>query len=90
MACDISLGRNKSCKDGIGGIRTIYIGSYSPFKAKDVVINDLVLTQIPTFTVYTFTALGIPSFEESITEDRGGKFYVHHRLVIVHPRWQTD
>ena len=73
--CGMSLGRRRPCKTSIGGLKKVYIGSFLPFKSREVIITDLILTQIPEFNVYEFATLGDPSFEQTMRDDDGGKHY---------------
>ena len=43
MACDISMGRDEVCKDGLGGLRKIYIVNYdsSYFENKTVASDEI-------------------------------------------------
>lgn len=40
MACDISLGRVKPCKDSVGGIKNIYFVNYDDFGTIDYNVTD--------------------------------------------------
>lgn len=58
MACDISAGRDEVCKDGLGGLRKIYIINYdSRLHAVAVAgLDDEVMTDLTSFTASDLAA----------------------------------
>lgn len=63
-----------SCK-GIAGVKTLYVFSYVKYPRSQIGVNDNILTSFPSTDIYEFQTVGGVSFDESITEDDGGKYY---------------
>ena len=56
MACDISMGRDEVCKDGLGGLRKIYIVNYNSSYYDSVSSGDLGDEEISTISTLPASA----------------------------------
>jgi hypothetical protein len=72
MACDISLGRLKPCKDSVGGIKNIYFVNYGDFgiTTYDVVDTDVITSldsgAVATPSAYKYDVHFSSSFTQNI------------------------
>lgn len=68
MACDISLGRLKPCKDSVGGIKNIYFVNYGDFDAitYDVTDTDVIATLATASSAYKYDVHWASSFTQNI------------------------
>lgn len=72
MACTITLaGRGVGCKDALGGIKRIYVGSWTDGIWDDIVSGEVAgLSGTNTLTVYTYDMTrGSGSLNQTITSD---------------------
>jgi hypothetical protein len=70
----ITNGYLRKCKDGTGGLNKIYLFPFVKYSRSQVVIQYEVLSFFPNNNIYEFDILGNPSFNESMSENEGGKF----------------
>ena len=69
MACTLTAGRLLKCKDAIGGIKTIFIGTHSDFTTGVVTGGtNGEISALPTATLYRYElSKGVGDFTETIT-----------------------
>jgi hypothetical protein len=72
---NLTQGRARGCKDGLGGVKKIYLFKYVKYSKSQIVTDDLVLTSFPATDIYEFYVSNNPSFSNPMQEDKGGKFY---------------
>lgn len=75
MALSLTSGKNKDCKDSVGGISEVYIFSYTKHPKSQIIVDDLTLTSFPETNIYKFEFNNEPNFTNDSSEDEGGKFY---------------
>lgn len=68
-------GKSRGCKNGLGGIKKIYLFKYVKYPRSLIVTDDLLLTSFPNTDIYEFYVDNDPSFTNRGQEDAGGKFY---------------
>lgn len=76
MACNLTKGFTFDCKEGVGGIKEIFLAPTSAF-ASGITIDNVTgeITGLPTATVYRYqidTKLGNSSFVEAVESANGG------------------
>ena len=94
MACNLTKGRNISCRDGIGGIKAIYIvqkDELTPYVAASGEITDFDLGAGDDIYKYTLKR-GTGSFTETInaSSENGTVFYTHSINVKLHNLTKED
>lgn len=86
MSCTVTAGLQISCKEGIGGIKAIYLGAYSTF-ANTATITNNEFTALATGSVYEFQ---LPKHTGSFTEEgtisieNGTVFYTQTVVASFH------
>ena len=77
MACDLTSGRLRPCKDVVGGIRQIHFVDYGDLGTVTTGTNDEITALSGTFTYYTYDVKGNSSLETNITSsiDNGTTFF---------------
>lgn len=75
MAFQITAGRDRQCKDTNGGVKNIYIAPYVKALRSEIVYDGVSLTQFPQTFIYKFELVSTDVFQQSGTENEGGKFY---------------
>ena len=64
MACtSVSKGRNESCKDNVGGIKNIYIGSWDSSHWDTMVADGFATTADIDGTIWTGSAINVYKYE---------------------------
>ena len=71
----ITQGRNRVCKDGIGGLAKVYLFPYVKYSRSQIILNNNVLITYPDTTIYEFEVNNNPSVSQSQSEENGSKFY---------------
>jgi len=71
----ITQGRNRSCKDVVGGINKIYLFKYVNYLRSEIVLNNNVLVSYPETTIYPFEVDNQPSISQTQTEENGSKYF---------------
>lgn len=86
MSCTVTAGLQISCKEGIGGIKAIYLGAYDTF-ANTASITNNEFTALATGSVYEFQ---LPKHTGSFTEEgtisieNGTVFYTQTVVASFH------
>lgn len=75
MVFAITSGRNRQCRDSLGGMEEVYIFPYIKYPRSAIELNGNILIQFPETVIYQFYVSGNPSFTQNQNEDAGGKFY---------------
>ena len=71
----ITQGRNRSCKNGFGGLEKVYLFPYVKYSRSQIILNNNILVTYPDTTIYEFEVNNDPSVSQSQSEDNGSKFY---------------
>lgn len=66
MACELTAGFTLDCKEGVGGIKAIYLQQLADFQTGINVNNSDEINTLPTATIYQFT---LPKHTGSFTEE---------------------
>jgi hypothetical protein len=78
MACNLSAGRNETCKDAVGGIAGVYFLNYSASLYAEIDVTNQELTELPAgLTVYYYDLKGNSSYTETVnsSRDNGTTFF---------------
>lgn len=94
MACNLTKGRNITCRDGIGGIKAIYIAQHdelSAYTAASGEVTDFDLGGSDDLYKYTLKR-GTGSVTETInaSSENGTVFYTHSVNVKLHNLTKED
>jgi hypothetical protein len=84
MACNLSAGRNETCKDAVGGIAGVYFLNYTGSLYKDIDVTNQELTELPAgLTVYYYELKGNSSYTETVNSSRenGTTFFTQEMLL---------
>ena len=92
MACDLTGGRAKPCKDAVGGIRQIHFVDFGDLGAVTLGSNDEVTDMAGTFTYYTYDVKGNSSLETNITTslENGTTFFEQVVNLTLHKLTKED
>lgn len=86
MSCDLTTGVS-GCKDGIGGIKTLYLTSFVDYLPTQIETDGVYLTEIPLTYVYKYDVYDM-DFSERTTDDKG--VYYEQTLNFSVPRTSYD
>lgn len=75
MVSTITEGRNRVCKNSLGGISKLWLFPYVKYNRSQIVINGNILETFPNTTIYRFGFSGNPAPSETQSENEGGKYY---------------
>jgi len=94
MACNLTKGRNITCRDGIGGIKAIYIAQHdelTSYTAASGEVTDFDLGSGDDLYKYTLKR-GTGSVTENIvaSSENGTVFYTHNITVSLHNLTKED
>jgi hypothetical protein len=91
MACDLTGGRLKPCKDAVGGIRKIHFVDYGDLGAVTLT-DDEVTDMAGTFTYHTYDVKGNSSLETNIQTslENGTTFFEQVISVTLHKLTKED
>ena len=91
MACDLTGGRLKPCKDAVGGIRKIHFVDYGDLGAVTLT-DDEVTDMTGTFTYHTYDVKGNSSLETNIQTslENGTTFFEQVISVTLHKLTKED
>jgi len=91
MACDLTGGRLKPCKDAVGGIRKIHFVDYGDLGAVTLT-DDEVTDMTGTFTYHTYDVKGNSSLETNIQTslENGTTFFEQVVSVTLHKLTKED
>ena len=70
----IDKGREKKCKDTIGGVKSVFIAPYKKVLRNQIVFNGVEIIGFPVTFIYEFVVLGDINFTQNENENEGGKF----------------
>lgn len=92
MACDLTGGRAKPCKDAVGGIRQIHFVDFGDLGTITLGSNDEVTDMTGTFTYYTYDVKGNSSLETNITTslENGTTFFEQVVNLTLHKLTKED
>lgn len=92
MACDLTGGRKKPCKDAVGGISKIYFVDFGDLGTVTTGSNDEITNLTGTFTYYTYDVRNNSSLETNIiTSTENGTTYFEQVLnVTLHKLTKED
>jgi hypothetical protein len=87
MACNLTKGFTFDCKEGVGGIKEIFLSPTSNF-ATGVTIDSVTgeVTGLPTVTLYRYqidTKLGTSSFVEAVESANGGVLFTQTVTTVL-------
>jgi hypothetical protein len=91
MACDLTGGRSKPCKDAVGGIRKIHFADFGDLGT--VTLTDDEITDLSgTFTYHTYDVKGNSSLETNIQTslENGTTFFEQVLNVTLHKLTKED
>ena len=71
----INTGRERQCKDSLGGLDKIYLFKHNYYTRSQITLNNNVLITYPDTTIYEFEVNNQPNVNQKQTEDAGGKSY---------------
>ena len=94
MACNLTKGRNITCRDGVGGIKAIYLVQHdelTSFTTASGELTDLDLGSGDDIYKYTLKR-GTGSITETVnaSSENGTVFYTHSVNVILHDLTKED
>lgn len=75
---NITTGRNRICKDSLGGVNIVYLFNYASYARSLIVHSDLVLTSFPDTDIYPFELDSPVNFSNNMQENEGGKYYTEN------------
>lgn len=77
MACDLTGGRLRPCKDAVGGIKKVHFVDFGDLGTLTVGSNDEITDMSGTFNYYTYDVKGNSSLETNITSsmENGTTFF---------------
>jgi len=77
MACDLTGGRLRPCKDAVGGIKKIHFVDFGDFGTLTIGSDDEITDMSGDFTYYTYDVKGNSSLETNITSsmENGTTFF---------------
>lgn len=71
----INNGRNRFCKDIVGGINKIYFFSHINYSRSQIALNNNILVSYPDTTIYEFQVENEPVVNQRQNENDGGKYF---------------
>jgi len=91
MACDLTGGRLKPCKDAVGGIRKVHFVDFGDL-GTITLTNDEVTDMSGTFTYHTYDVKGNTSLETNINTsmENGTTFFEQVVNVTLHKLTKED
>ncbi len=91
MACDLTGGRAKPCKDAVGGIKKIHFVDFGDL-GDVTLVDDEVTDMGGTFTYYTYDVKGNSSLETNITTslENGTTFFEQVVNLTLHKLTKED
>lgn len=63
----------RGCKDGSGGVKSLWLFPWAKYSRKDIVRDGIVLTSFPNNTIYKFEGNFASSFTDVASFDRHGE-----------------
>jgi hypothetical protein len=71
----ITTGRNRVCKNGIGGLAKVYLFPYVKYSRSEIVLNSNILVTYPDTNILEFEVNNNPSFNQTQGQENGSKFF---------------
>jgi len=71
----ITNGRNKQCKDAIGGVKSVYLAPYKKVTRSNIIYDGVELNGFPQTFIYQFKMTGGVSFTQTQQDSDGGKSF---------------
>ena len=92
MSCTLTGGRQKPCKDAVGGIKKIHFVDFGDLGTITLGSNDDVSDMAGTFTYYTYDVKGNSSLETNITTslENGTTFFEQVVNLTLHKLTKED
>ena len=92
MACDLTGGRLRPCKDAVGGIKKVHFVDFGDLGTLTVGSNDEITDMSGTFTAFKYEVKGNSSFEQNITSSRenGTTFFEQTLNLTLHKLTKED
>ena len=92
MACDLTGGRLKPCKDAVGGVRKIHFVDFGDLGAVTVGSNDEITDFAGSFNYHTYDVKGNSSLETNIQTslENGTTFFEQVLNVTLHKLTKED
>lgn len=92
MACDLTGGRTKPCKDAVGGVRKIHFVDFGDLGDVTVGSNDEITDLGGTFNYHTYDVKGNSSLETNIQTslENGTTFFEQVLNVTLHKLSKED
>jgi len=75
MALVITQGRERKCKNTIGGVKAAYLAPYKKVLRSEIVYDKVSLTEFPQTFVYKFDLISGDVFNQDQNDAEGGKFF---------------
>jgi len=72
---EIISGYGRKCKDGLGGIKKIWITPYVKYSRSQIITDENYLLEFPESIIYEFVSIANPIFTETVEFSDGGDFY---------------
>jgi len=72
---EIISGYGRKCKDGLGGVKKIWLMPYVKYRYNEIITDDVNLLSFPETIIYEFKSLQNPVFSETMEITEGGDFY---------------
>lgn len=75
MNISVTNGRNKQCKDAIGGIKSVYLAPYKKVTRSNIIYDGVELNGFPQTFIYKFKTTGGVSCLQTQQDSDGGKSF---------------
>ena len=92
MACNLTQGRLKACKDAVGGIQKIHLVDFGDLGVVTLGSDDEITDADGTFNYHTYDVKGNASLETNIvsSEENGTTFFEQTLNVTLHKLTKAD
>lgn len=89
MSCSLTHGMSINCREGIGGIKAVYLGTFATFGENSATINGTtnIVTALATGTIYKYDCpknTGSFTEEAAISIENGTIFYTQTVVAALH------
>ncbi len=75
MSIVLTQGRDRYCKESIGGVNKIWLAPFVNYFSYEIIVSGNILTEIPATVFHQFVQAGDAIFNEPQRENEGGKFH---------------
>jgi len=72
---EIISGYGIKCKDGLGGVKKVWLMPYVKYRYNEIITDDVNLLSFPETIIYEFKSLQNPVLSETMEITEGGDFY---------------